>query len=101
MGCVSNFNRFTVEELWTLHVSVNQILERKIEQEKLRLENRLGRLRGSKSTRYPPVLPKYRNPDRPSETWTGRGKQPRWLAAQLRSGRALDEFRIEREFVRT
>ena len=28
---------------------------------------------------YPPVVPKYRNPDRPSETWAGRGKKPRWL----------------------
>jgi hypothetical protein len=36
---------------------------------------------------YPPISPKYRNPDLPSETWSGRSKQPRWLVAQLRSGR--------------
>lgn len=40
------------------------------------------------------VAPKYRNPDNPAETWTGRGKQPRWLAAQTASGRSLDEFTI-------
>jgi DNA-binding protein H-NS len=44
--------------------------------------------------RYPPVRPKYRNPARPSETWAGRGKQPRWLKAQLGSGKKLDDFRI-------
>jgi DNA-binding protein H-NS len=43
---------------------------------------------------YPAVLPKYRNPERPSETWAGRGKTPRWLLAQLKSGRRLDDFRI-------
>jgi DNA-binding protein H-NS len=43
---------------------------------------------------YPRVLAKYRNPNDPKETWTGRGKQPRWLAAQLRSGKKLDQFLI-------
>jgi DNA-binding protein H-NS len=43
---------------------------------------------------YPAVLPKFRNPDDPSQTWTGRGKQPRWLTAKLRSGKMVDEFRI-------
>jgi DNA-binding protein H-NS len=43
---------------------------------------------------YPVVMPKYRNPERPSETWAGRGKTPRWLAAQLKSGRRIDDFRI-------
>jgi H-NS histone family len=28
------------------------------------------------------VFPKYRNPDQPAETWTGRGKQPRWPTAK-------------------
>ncbi|WKA25618.1 H-NS histone family protein [Bradyrhizobium roseum] len=43
---------------------------------------------------YPVVVPKYRNPEQPSETWAGRGKTPRWLAAQLKSGRRIDDFRI-------
>ena len=41
------------------------------------------------------VPPKYRNPAKPSETWTGRGKQPRWLAAETAKGRNLDEFLIK------
>jgi DNA-binding protein H-NS len=42
---------------------------------------------------YPKVLPKYRNP-KGGETWTGRGKQPRWLTAQLKSGKKLNDFLI-------
>src|SRR5437763_5642093 len=44
--------------------------------------------------KYPQVLPKYRNPQMPSETWSGLGKQPRWLVAAIRSGRKIDDFRI-------
>jgi DNA-binding protein H-NS len=40
------------------------------------------------------VAPKYRNPDNPAETWSGRGKQPRWLAAYTGQGRNLEEFKI-------
>lgn len=40
------------------------------------------------------VEPKYRNPANGAETWSGRGKQPRWLAAYTAQGRALEEFRI-------
>jgi len=41
------------------------------------------------------VAPKYRNPDNTDETWTGRGKQPRWLAALTSQGRSVDEFMIK------
>ncbi|MFP7722496.1 H-NS histone family protein [Lysobacter sp. A3-1-A15] len=41
------------------------------------------------------VAPKYRNPSNPDETWTGRGKQPRWLAAYTSAGRSVDEFKIK------
>ena len=41
------------------------------------------------------VAPKYRNPDNADETWTGRGKQPRWLAALTGQGRSVDEFTIK------
>ncbi len=41
------------------------------------------------------VAPKYRNPANAAETWSGRGKQPRWLAAYTGAGRSLDEFLIK------
>lgn len=30
------------------------------------------------------VAPKYRNPEDPSQTWTGRGKRPLWFAAAIK-----------------
>lgn len=41
------------------------------------------------------VAPKYRDPSNPENTWTGRGKQPRWLAAYTSQGRSVDEFLIK------
>jgi len=40
------------------------------------------------------VPPKYRNPADPSQTWAGRGQPPRWLAAELKSGKKLEDFLI-------
>ncbi len=37
---------------------------------------------------------KFRNAANPAETWSGRGKRPNWLKAQLAAGRTLEEFRI-------
>lgn len=48
-----------------------------------------------KSLKGRKVAPKYRNPKNPEETWTGRGRQPKWLAAELARGRALNSFLIK------
>ena len=92
----AEFDRMSTDDLWSLHVEVSQLLQQRIQQEKLRLEDRLKRLQTPVPGRrpYPPVLPKYCNPDRPSETWAGRGKRPRWLVAQLKSGRRVEDFTI-------
>jgi DNA-binding protein H-NS len=42
------------------------------------------------------VPPKYRNPAKPSETWTGRGRQPRWMAAEVAKGKKPDDFLIRK-----
>lgn len=93
-----DLDRMSTDDLWTLHVEVSQLLQQRIQAEKLQLEERLKLLEAPVSGRraYPAVPPKYRNPDQPSETWAGRGKQPLWLVAQLRSGRHIEDFRIKK-----
>ena len=41
------------------------------------------------------VAAKYANPDDASETWTGRGRRPRWLAARLKAGEKAEKFLIK------
>jgi DNA-binding protein H-NS len=95
----AELDRMSVDDLWSLHVEVTRLLEERIKAEKLALEERLRILQAPVSVRrpYPPVSAKYRNPDRPSETWSGRGKQPRWLVAQIKSGKRIDDFRIKKQ----
>ncbi|MGV8932630.1 MAG: H-NS family nucleoid-associated regulatory protein [Luteimonas sp.] len=42
------------------------------------------------------VAPKYRNPANTKETWTGRGKQPRWMAALTKKGKKPEDFLIKK-----
>ena len=98
-----DFNSISVDELWALRSEISSVLASRIAAEKAKLEKRLRQLQSSSISSgrpqrhrrpYPQVLPKYRNPAKPVETWAGRGKQPRWVTEQLRSGKNLDDFRI-------
>jgi DNA-binding protein H-NS len=40
------------------------------------------------------VAAKYVNPENKSETWTGRGRKPRWLSAKLEKGAKLEDFAV-------
>lgn len=40
------------------------------------------------------VQPQYKNPSDNSQTWSGRGRQPKWIVDGLASGKTLDDFRI-------
>jgi DNA-binding protein H-NS len=40
------------------------------------------------------VQAQYQNPADNTQTWTGRGRQPRWIAEGLASGKTLEDFRI-------
>ena len=106
MGKKLDLQAMDFDELWLLHEELTKILAEKITAEKLELEKRLAQLNRANPIgeaksgadrprrKYPKVLPKYFNPSAPTETWSGRGKQPRWLVAALRSGRKLEDFLI-------
>ena len=40
------------------------------------------------------IAPKYRNPADHSQTWSGRGPQPRWFKAALRKGKTERSLRV-------
>src|ERR1700719_2638096 len=94
----------STDELWALHVEITAVLTRRIYAEKSQLEQRLQKLLANGALNepaprerrpYPQVLRRYRNPMERHERGTGGGKQLRWLAAQLRSGKKLADFRIQ------
>ena len=72
-------------ELYDLVVAERDVLEKLVRQ--LSFE-------GNYKRTYPEILPKYRNPKDPNETWCGRGLQPRWLRTRLQAGEKLSDFLI-------
>lgn len=113
-----NLNQFSVDDLLSLRERLNAMLASRVDREKKQLEARLKRLQrfkaagaengkavtGAKAATAGKtkrkrkssgkVAPKYRNPENSSETWAGRGLQPRWLKAALSNGKKLADFQI-------
>lgn len=48
----------------------------------------------TKSSR-PPVAAKYRHPENPSLTWSGRGRKPQWFLEALEAGKTASELAID------
>jgi DNA-binding protein H-NS len=104
-----------LDDLWALHEQISSILSSRIVAERQQLEKRLVQLNRGREfqgsgaleqtsdkadrerprRKYPRVFPKYQNPAVPSETWSGRGKQPRWLVSALKAGRTIEDFKIQ------
>jgi DNA-binding protein H-NS len=101
-----DFDLMSTGELWSLHEEIATKLAARLTSEKALLEARLKQLNQQKTgdhqappevlkrerRPYPSVVPKYQNPNQPFETWSGRGKQPRWLTAALKAGHTIEEF---------
>ncbi|MBY6202820.1 H-NS histone family protein [Maritalea mobilis] len=39
-------------------------------------------------------IPKYRHPENPSKTWSGRGRKPAWFSDALKNGMTEDDLKI-------
>lgn len=106
-----DLNNLSIEELEAVIAEARELVERKREQAVARaradieriaastgysLEDLLGM--GKPRPRTPArktVAAKYRNPRDPSQSWSGRGKRPRWLQEQLEQGGRLESFLVK------
>jgi len=99
-----NLNKMSIAELKKLISDAQMALAKKQEVadkvRKLALDNGLNisdLVAAEKTKAKKPrgkVAPKYKNPENGSKTWTGRGRQPRWVASALEGGKTLDELLI-------
>lgn len=120
---VIDLKSFSVDELLTIRERVDALIESRVDTERRELETRLRRLqkfkphadarkestarivgkkakksgagrKAGRSTLGTKVPPKFRNPDNSAEAWSGRGLQPRWLRAAIKTGKSIEDFRI-------
>jgi DNA-binding protein H-NS len=98
-----DLDNMDVDILWDMYQRIIEVLDRKLEAEKNKLQSQLDelgrRFGGSpkdvpQRRPYPKVEPKFRNPANPSQTWSGRGRTPRWVLELLGAGKVLDDLRI-------
>jgi DNA-binding protein H-NS len=99
-----NLKSMTIDALIGLRGKIDTALGSKVADERRTLETELAKLtrvesgsgrrivfgRGARGK----VAPKYRNPEKPGETWAGRGLKPRWLTAAIKNGKKIEDFRI-------
>ena len=107
-----NLNNLTIAELEAVIAQAAELIEKKradalvtakAEIEKIAaatgysVEELLG-LRAAKARKpagaKKPVADKYRNPKDHTQTWSGRGKRPKWLQEMLDRGGKLENFLI-------
>jgi DNA-binding protein H-NS len=108
VNLLANFASMSIDELQEIHEEISKRLEARILAKK-EPEGRLNGLQPAKTELkaprpylpYPPILPKFANPDDPTQVWSGRGKWPHWVTEKLASGLTFGDLRILRPSGRT
>lgn len=102
----TNLNNLSLKELKDLQSQVAKAIstfeDRKKKEALSRLEEEaramgfsLSELTGSSGVRKrAPAVAKYANPANSSDTWSGRGRKPRWFEAALASGKSPEDLAI-------
>jgi DNA-binding protein H-NS len=102
-----DLSKLSIEELQTLAQDIEREIVSRREAERERVLTQMRELAASLGMSLEEVLrtergkggggivpPKYRNPNDPSLTWTGRGKRPTWVNEALASGKSLEDLAI-------
>jgi DNA-binding protein H-NS len=105
----AELDRLALEELLDLRDRVEKLVDQRMVAEKLELRKKLARIEQyerrnpSMASEVPPrlagitrraVAPKYRDPSS-GTTWSGRGKEPRWMTNLIKHGAKREDFRID------
>ena len=96
-----DIDALSTDELGDLHDKILDELIERLVIEQGKLDACIAALHGHSARQrrrsYPEVAPKFQNPAEPSQTWSGRGRQPLWVTRALQAGKNLDDLLIARE----
>jgi DNA-binding protein H-NS len=102
MARASDVEKLTYSELMEMETQIQRLKVEKqaseraaVRQELIDLAKRrgfdIGDLFGKGRKGKGTVAVKYRDPKNPANTWTGRGRMPRWMSAATKGGKAKKE----------
>lgn len=102
-----NVDKMSLKELVDLERKVKNAIAVAKERERSELKSKIEEMakgsgfsvdelftRGRGATKGRTVAPKYMNPENSAETWSGRGRKPKWLVAKLSKGAKMEDFAI-------
>ena len=106
-----NLDKMSVKDLQTLQIEVEEAISERKLAEKAEVKEKLAAMaeksgfsvdelfgkarKNGASTGKGKVAPKYRNPQNPAETWTGRGRMPLWIKTLTDKGQKREKFLIK------
>jgi DNA-binding protein H-NS len=70
-------------------------LRKKMEEMAANAGLKLSEVVGGRGGKGRTVAIKYANPEDATQTWTGRGRKPKWLSAKLAAGGRIEKFLIK------
>lgn len=102
----AQLQKMNLKGLLELKNRVERAIQEKREQERTDLREQFRQLAAEKGIAWNeivgsgkgkprgPVPAKYADPKDPANTWTGRGRMPKWLAARIKAGAKLESFKL-------
>src|SRR5262245_45664405 len=91
---IEEIKKLAYDELKTLHREIGALLAERKNEVLLRMQEEAS-LHGFTAVDLVPkkkrngTAREYQDPDNPENTWSGKGRKPRWLTEALESGRQL------------
>jgi DNA-binding protein H-NS len=101
-----NIEKMSLKDLLDLEAKVQKAIANARERERSEIKQKVEALvqtagfsvselfGGRGGPRGKAVAAKFVNPDDRSQTWTGRGRKPKWLVAKLEKGAKMEDFAI-------
>jgi DNA-binding protein H-NS len=93
--------KMPTSELESLRAEVEAMIATKVAERREELQSQLSKLleiSGNGTWRRHPktrtAAVKYGNPKNADEVWSGRGRMPLWLGAEIKSGKAREDFLV-------
>jgi DNA-binding protein H-NS len=83
----ARIERLKVEKQNTERAELRQRVLAMVKEHGFEIGDLFGKGRRSKGS----VAVKYRDPQNPANTWTGRGRMPRWMVAATKGGKVKKE----------
>ena len=101
-----DLSKLSRADLINLQSDIAKELDNRAESEKMETRKRLEQMAAdagfsveelfnvSSTRKRAPAKVKYRDPKNAANAWSGRGRMPRWLAAEVNKGKKKEDFAV-------